>query len=71
MTYRDFKYLKRRTASDKILIEKAFNIAKNTTYDGYRRVPGSMVYRCFDKNSAVKHNEKSAKELHKPIIRKF
>ena len=33
----DFKDLKRRTASDKILRDKAFNIAKNLKYDGYQR----------------------------------
>ena len=33
MTYGDFKDLKRRTASDKILRDKAFNIAKNPKYD--------------------------------------
>ena len=32
MTYRDFKDLSRRTASDKILRDKAFNIAKNSKY---------------------------------------
>ena len=29
MAYRDFKDLPRRTASDKVLRDKAFNIAKN------------------------------------------
>ena len=29
MAYRDFKDLPRRTASDKVLHDKAFNIAKN------------------------------------------
>ena len=37
MTYGDFKDLTRRTASDKILGDKAFNIAKNLKYDGYQR----------------------------------
>ena len=37
MIYRDFKNLTRRTASDKILSDKAFNIAKNPKYDGYQR----------------------------------
>ena len=37
MAYRDFKDLARRTASDKVLIDKAFNIAKNPKYDGYQR----------------------------------
>ena len=34
MAYGDFKDLPERTASDKILCNKAFNIAKNTNYDG-------------------------------------
>ena len=35
MAYGDFKDLARRTNSDKVLIDKAFNIAKNPKYDGY------------------------------------
>ena len=35
MTYGDFKDLGRRTDSDKILRDKAFNIAKNPEYDRY------------------------------------
>ena len=31
----DFKDLVRRTASDKVLRDEAFNIAKDTKYDGY------------------------------------
>ena len=49
MAYGDFKGLTRRTASDKILRDKAFNIAKNPKYDGYQRGLASMVYRFFDK----------------------
>ena len=49
MAYGDFKYLTRRTASDKILRDKAFNIAKNPTYDWCQRVVASMVYNFFDK----------------------
>ena len=37
MAYGDFKDLARRTASDKILRDKAFDIAKNPKYDGYQR----------------------------------
>ena len=33
VAYGDFKELKRRTASDKILRDKTFNIAKNSKYD--------------------------------------
>ena len=43
MVYGDFKDIKRRTASDKILRDKAFNIAKNPKYDGYQRGLASMV----------------------------
>ena len=78
MAYGDFKDLKRRTASDKILRDKAFNIAKNPKYDGYQRGLASMVYAFFDKKSTgsgvnipLEFNEQLAKELHKPIIRKF
>ena len=44
ITYGDFKDLARRTASDKVLRDKAFNIAKNSKYDGYQRRLASMVY---------------------------
>ena len=43
MAYRDFKELTRRTATDKILHDKKFNIAKNPIYDGYQRGLGSMI----------------------------
>ena len=78
MTYGDFKDLARRTASDNVLRDKAFDIAKNPKYDGYQRRLASMVYKLFDKKSKgsgvnieVMHNEQLAKELQKPIIRNF
>ena len=78
MAYVDFKDLARRTASDNVLRDKAFNIAKNPKYNGYQRGLASMVYKLFDKNSTgsgvnipLEFNEQLAKELHKPIIRKF
>ena len=78
MVYRDFKDLTRRTASDKILCNKAFNIAKNPKYDGHQRGLASMVYKSFDKKASdgtVKSgnmsNNELAEELHKPIIRMF
>ena len=52
MAYGDFKDLTRRTASDKILHNKAFNIAKNLKYDGYRRVLDSIVYKLFDEKTS-------------------
>ena len=77
MTYGDYKDLPERTASDKILRDKSFNIAKNPKYDGYQRGLASMVYKFFDKTSVGSgvnthlNNEKLAEELHKPIIKKF
>ena len=67
-----------RTASDKILCDKAFNIAKNPKY-GYQHGLASMVYKFFDKKktfgSGIENENISSKELteelHKPIIRKF
>ena len=37
MAYRYFRDLTKRTSSDKIRRDKAFNIAKNSKYDGYQR----------------------------------
>ena len=48
MAYGDFKDLARRTASDKDLRDKAFNINKNWKYNGYQRGLASMVYKFFD-----------------------
>ena len=43
MAYWDFKHLKRRTFSEKVLRDKEFNNAKNPKYNGYRRGLASMV----------------------------
>ena len=51
MPYGDFKDLARRTASDKVLRDKAFNIAKNPNYDAYQRRLAPMVYKFFDNKS--------------------
>ena len=53
MAYRDFKDLTKRTAADKVLRDKAFNIAKDPKYDGYQRGLASMVYKFFDKKLQV------------------
>ena len=52
MAYGDFKDLARRTASDKVLRDKVFNIAKNIKNDGYQGGLASMVYKFFDKKCA-------------------
>ena len=43
MTYGNSKDLPKRTASDKQLCDKAFNVAKNLKYRGYQRGLASMV----------------------------
>ena len=52
MAYEDFKDLKRRTFSHKVLKDKAFNIAKIPKYDGYQRGLASMVYKFVDEKPA-------------------
>ena len=47
MAYGNFKDIARRAASDKVLRDKAFNIAENPKYDGYQRGLASMVYNFF------------------------
>ena len=47
MPYGNFKDLAQRTASDKVLRDKAFNIAKNPKYDGYQRGLASISLSVF------------------------
>ena len=80
------KIKKKRAAADKVLRDKAFNIAKNPKYDGYQRKLVSMVYKFFDRKTkgsdvttlanksdikSIPQNKQLAAELHKPIVRKF
>ena len=71
------KILQRRTVADKILNNKAFDIAKDPKYDGYQRGLVSMVYKFFDSKVSgsvaklIPENEQLAEELHKPIIKKI
>ena len=79
--YADHKDLINRTKSDKVLRDKAYNIASNPEYDGYQRGLASMVYKFFVKMSMGSGMEKPsslersssilADELHKPVIKKF
>ena len=78
MAYGNYKGLARRTVSDKILRDRAFNIATNPKYDGYQRGLASMVYKFFDKQSSdsgIKNENMSDQELadvlYKPSIRKL
>ena len=49
-----FKYLPRKTASDKVLRDKAFKIAKNPKYYEYLRYLASIVYKFCDIKSATR-----------------
>ena len=76
--YADHKDLTNRTKSDKVLRDKAYDIASNPEYDGYQRGLVSMVYKFFDKKSMGSGIKKDttkpsssilADELHKPVIK--
>ena len=49
MAYGESKTLTRRTASEKILRDKAFNFTKNPKYDGDQRGIFAIVYNFFEK----------------------
>ena len=83
--YADHKDLINRTEADKVLRDKAYDIASNPKYDGYQRGLASMVYKFFDKKSIrsgmakptaepsalTRNSSILADERHTPIIRKF
>ena len=72
--YADHKDLINRTEADKVLRDKAYDIASNPKYDGYQRGLASMVYKFFHKKSigsGIASSSILADESHKPIIRKF
>ena len=50
MDFGDFKDLARRTASDKVLRDKTFYIAKNSKYGGCHRGLASIVYNFLIKS---------------------
>ena len=70
--YSNCKNLAKRTISDKILKDRAYEIARSHKYDGYQRTLATMVYRFFDKKTGLglSVNEGQAEELHKPVIKK-
>ena len=76
MAYGKSKDLVKIIQSDKVLRDKAFQIASDPKYDGYQRWLASMVYKFFDKNSGGSSatnepNYQLVNELHQPIIKKF
>ena len=77
MAYGDFQDLTTRTASDKILHKKIFNIAKKLKW-WYQHGLASLVYKLFDKETSggtakngINSNKQLAEELQKPVIRTF
>ena len=81
--YENHKDLINRTKYDKVLRDKAYDIASNREYDGYQRGLASMAYKFFDKKSTAEPSSLErmgsgitsssilADELHKPVIKKF
>ena len=70
------KRFSKRTQSDKVLKDKALEIASDPNYDGYQKWLASMVYKFFDKKSSGsgvvnEPNYQLANKLNKPIIRNF
>ena len=51
--YADHKDLINRTEADKVLKDKAYDIASNPNYDGYQRGLASMVYKFLIKSQWV------------------
>ena len=81
IAYGDFKNLPRRTTSDKVLRDKAFEIASNAKYE-YKCGLASVVSKIFvirrlniqlltqEQERYLCDNQELANELHKPITRK-
>ena len=76
MAHGKSKDLAKRTGSDKVLRDKAFETASDPKYDAYQRGLASMVHKFFDKKSngsgvVTEPNYQLANELHRQVIRKF
>ena len=71
LAYGKYKDFTKRTQSDKVLRDKAFELASNPKFDGHQRGLASMVYKSTGIGINSISNKQLANELHKPIIRKF
>ena len=77
----DSKNVAKRTISDNILKDRAYEIARNRNYDGYQRTLASMVSKSFDKKTrsgaivankaGASVNKELAEELHKSVVKKL
>ena len=75
MVYGESKDLAKRTKSEKVLRDKAFEIASDPKCDRYQRGLVSMVYKFFDKKCsgsgvAIEPNYQLANKIYRQIIRK-
>ena len=68
--YSDSKGLDKKTISDRILKDTAYEIAMNPKCDDYQRGLASMMHKFFDKKTRLRTtvNEELAQELNKPVI---
>ena len=69
--YFDSKDLAKRTISDKIFKDRAYEIARNCESDGYQRPLAGKIYKIFDQKTGpgMSVNEQLAEELHKPVTK--
>ena len=77
MAYSKFNNLDKRTQSENILTDKAFEIASNPKHVDYQRALASMAFMFFDKKptgsgikNEIKENQQLVNELQDPIVRK-
>ena len=73
VAYSDSKNLAKRTISDKILKDRAYEICRNHQCDGYQGALASLIYKFFEKKmgAGVSVNEQLAEELHEPVHKKL
>ena len=73
VAYPDSKVFAKKTISDKILKDRAYEIARNRNNDRYQRVLVSIFYKFFDMKigSGINGNKQLAEKLHKPAIKRF
>ena len=60
--YADHKDLINSAEADKVLRDKAYDLASNPENDGYQRGLSSMVYKFFDKKSTTEPTARSSLE---------
>ena len=73
--YCDSEDLAKRIVSDKILEDRAYEVAINSKYDGYQKALRGMVYTFFDKKTGSGVNlsihKELDQELRKPVTKIF